>query len=78
MKISDLIEQLEFVKNKHGNVPVVFQNNHNEWKSSLLYKIAETDDGDNYVPNIEPETKTMFVIGTCTTEPYDFIVEHKE
>lgn len=48
----------------------------NEWKSSVLYKIAETDGDNHYVPNIEPETKTMFVIGTCTTEPYDFIAEH--
>lgn len=62
MRIDELIKQLEIVRDKHGNIPVALQDDRNKWVSNMYYMIAETDDGGNYVPNIEPETKVMYIM----------------
>ena len=62
VSISTLIQELEKVREKHGNIPIAIQDDRNKWVSKMYYMIAETDDGGNYVPNIEPETKIMFIM----------------
>lgn len=71
VKISDLIQELEKVKEKHGDIPVAFKKpvtdqqiirwvNDNTWVSEVAYKIQETDDDRHEVYPLETEIKTLF------------------
>ena len=71
IRISGLIQELEKVKEKHGDIPVAFKKpvtdeqiirwvNDNTWISEVAYKIQETDDGLHEVYPLEVETKTLY------------------
>lgn len=71
VSISTLIQELEKVREKHGNIPVAFKKPltynqrtrwliDNTWLSEVAYEITETDDYKHEVYGIEVETKTLF------------------
>lgn len=60
VSISTLIQELEKIREKHGNIPVVFKKVDNTWLSEVAYKIQDTDDDEHEVYKIEVETKTLF------------------
>ncbi|KPH53967.1 hypothetical protein HPU229334_00775 [Helicobacter pullorum] len=71
MKISELIKQLEEIKEKDGDIPVAFKkpilDQHkirwlldNVWISDLYYKIKDTDNDVYKVYGVDGESKVLF------------------